>query len=522
MPTTAEAEGATPRGRRGRSAGGAEARRALRGSGTLVKNRYIERQIPPYELLSEEGLALVEHNAETVLEEIGIEFREEPEALALFKEAGADIEGERVRFPRGLCRKLCETIPPQFTQHARNPERNVVIGGNNTVFAPVYGPPFVRDLEGGRRYATIADFQNFVKLSYMTPAMHHSGGTVCEPVDIPVNKRHLDMVYAHLRYSDMPFMGSVTAPERAEDSVALAKLVFGDDFVENNAVMINLINANSPMTFDATMLGALKVYARHNQACIVTPFILAGAMAPVTPVGVMTQTLAEALAGLSLTQLIRPGAPAVLGSFASSMSMQSGAPTFGTPEPALVLYGMAALARRLNVPFRSGGALCASKLPDAQAAHESSQTLVPTVLGGVNFVLHAAGWLEGGLVSSYEKFIIDADQLGLMQTFCAGYDLSENGQAMDALREVGPGSHFLGCSHTRANFESAFWRSSVADNNSFEQWEAEGGRDVYQRANGMWKKMLDGYEAPPIDPGVDEALKAFIAERKASMPDAFA
>ena len=362
MPNTAEAEDAMPatdagatggeerRGRRGRGSGGAGARRALRSGGTAAKNRYIERQIAPYELLSEEGLALVENNAETVLEEIGIEFREDPEALALWKEAGASVEGERVRFPRGLCRELCKTIPAQFTQHARNPERSVVIGGNTTVFAPVYGPPFVRDLEGGRRYATIEDFQNFVKLAYMAPAMHHSGGTVCEPVDIPVNKRHLDMVYAHLRYSDMPFMGSVTAPERAEDSVAMAKLVFGDDFVENNTVMINLINANSPMTFDATMLGALKVYARHNQACIVTPFILAGAMAPVTAVGVMTQTLAEAMAGLAFTQLVRPGAPAVLGSFASSMSMQSGAPTFGTPEPALVLYGMAALARRLGVP----------------------------------------------------------------------------------------------------------------------------------------------------------------------------
>jgi trimethylamine--corrinoid protein Co-methyltransferase len=275
------------------------------------------------------------------------------------------------------------------------------------------------------------------------------------------------------------------------------------------------------MTFDGTMLGALKVYAKHNQACIVTPFILSGAMAPVTPVGVMTQTLAEALAGLAFTQLIRPGAPAVLGSFASSISMQSGAPTFGTPEPALVLYGMAALARRLNIPFRSGGSLCGSKLPDAQAAHESTQTLLPTVTAGVNFVLHAAGWLEGGLVSSYEKFMIDADQLGMMQTLCNGYDLSENGQAMDAIREVGPGSHFLGCAHTRANFETAFYRSSIADNNSFEQWDAEGGRDAYQRANVLWKKSLANYEAPALDAGIDEALKGFIKERKDSMPDAF-
>ncbi len=512
------------RGRRGRGdAGGADARRALRRGGKAEKLSYITRQIPAYRILSEEGLELIEHNADTVLEEVGIEFRDDAEALQIWKDAGADVQGERVRFPRGLCRDIVKTnAPASFTQHARNPARSVQIGGDATVFAPVYGPPFVRDLEGGRRYATIEDFRNFVKLAYMAPAMHHSGGTVCEPVDIPVNKRHLDMVYSHLRYSDLPFMGSVTAPERAEDTVQMAKIVFGEDYVENNTVIINLINANSPMTFDDTMLGALKVYARHNQATIVTPFILSGAMAPVTPAGVMTQTLAEGLAGLAFAQLVRPGAPVVLGSFASSISMQSGAPTFGTPEPALVLYGMAELARRLGVPFRSGGSLCGSKLPDAQAAHESAQTLLPTVMGGVNFVLHAAGWLEGGLVSSYEKFVIDADQLGMMQVFCKGYDLSENGQAMDAIREVGPGSHFLGCAHTQANFETAFYRSSIADNNSFEQWESEGAQNTYQRANGIWKKMLADYEAPPLDPAVDEALQAFIKEMKDSMPDAFA
>jgi trimethylamine--corrinoid protein Co-methyltransferase len=330
------------------------------------------------------------------------------------------------------------------------------------------------------------------------------------------------MVYSHLRYSDLPFMGSVTAPERAQDTVDMAKIVFGEDFVAENTVCVSLINANSPMTFDATMLGALKVYARNNQATIVTPFILSGAMAPVTPVGVMTQTLAEALAGIAFTQLVRPGAPVIMGSFASSISMQSGAPTFGTPEPALVLYGMAQLARRLGLPFRSGGSLCAGKIPDAQAAHESTQTLLPTALGGVNFVLHAAGWLEGGLASSYEKFIMDVDQLGMMQVMLEGYDMSENGQAMDAIREVGPGSHFLGCAHTQANFESAFYRSMVADNKSSEQWAAEGEKDTVERANAIWKKWLADYEAPPIDPGVDEALQAFMREKKESMPDAFA
>jgi trimethylamine--corrinoid protein Co-methyltransferase len=285
--------------------------------------------------------------------------------------------------------------------------------------------------------------------------------------------------------------------------------------------MISLINANSPMTFDDTMMGALKVYARNNQACIVTPFILAGAMAPVTAAGVLAQTLAEALAGMAFTQLINPGAPVVFGSFASSISMQSGAPTFGTPEPALVLYGAAALARRLGVPFRSGGSLCGSKVPDAQAAFESAQTMLPTALAGVNFVLHAAGWLEGGLISSYEKFIMDADQLGMMQTMLQGYDLSENGQAMDAIREVGPGSHFLGCAHTQANFQTAFYRSSIADNNSYEQWEAEGALDASQRANKIFKRILADYQAPDLDPAIDEALLEFIAKKKESMPDAF-
>ena len=287
------------------------------------------------------------------------------------------------------------------------------IGGNATVFAPVYGPPFVRDLDGKRRYATIEDFRNFVKLAYMAPSIHHSGGTVCEPVDVPVNKRHLDMVYSHIKYSDKPFMGSVTAPERAEDTVAMAKIVFGDDFVEENTVLTSLINANSPMVFDETMLGALKVYARHNQACIVTPFILAGAMSPVTVAGTLTQVLAEVLAGAPFTQLIRPGAPVLFGTFASSISMQSGAPTFGTPEPSLVSYGAAQLARRLGLPFRTGGSLCASKIPDAQAAYESANTLNSTILAGTNFVLHSAGWLEGGLASCYEKFMMDIDQLGM-------------------------------------------------------------------------------------------------------------
>jgi trimethylamine--corrinoid protein Co-methyltransferase len=335
-----------------------------------------------------------------------------------------------------------------------------------------------------------------------------------------VNKRHLDMVYSHIRYSDKPFMGSVTAPERAADSVELARIAFGRDFVDQHAVITSLCNANSPLVWDATMLGAARVYAEANQAVLMTPFILAGAMAPVTAAGSSTLTLAEALAGMTFVQLVRPGAPVIFGSFASSMSMQSGAPTFGTPEPALVLYTMAALARRLGVPFRSGGALTASKVPDAQAAYESAAGLHPALLGGVNFVLHAAGWLEGGLTMGYEKFVLDNDMAGMLSVFAKGVDLSENGQAIEALLGSTPGVHFLGSSHTLANFETAFYRSETADNNSFEQWLEDGSKDAAQRANAIWKKRLAEYEAPAIDPAVDEALLDYIARRKASMPDA--
>jgi len=511
------------RRRRGRSRSD---KRKARASALQSRSPYIKRNIPIYEVLNDEGLSLIEENAETILSEIGIDFRDDAEALVMWREAGADVEGERVRFPRGLCRKLItDSAPSSFVQHARNPNNNVVIGGDNTVLVPAYGPPFVSDLDQGRRYATIKDFENFVKLAYLSPHLHHSGGTVCEPVDLPVNKRHFDMVYAHMRYSDKAFMGSVTAPERAQDTLEMCKILFGDEFIDpatglEKTVVINLINANSPMTFDETMLGAAKVYARANQATVISPFILAGAMSPVTVAGTAAQILAEALAGMAFVQLCRPGAPVVFGTFASSISMQSGAPTFGTPEPTLVMSIAASLARRLNVPFRSGGGLCASKLPDAQAAYEAANTLQSAMLAGVNFMLHTAGWLEGGLVMSYEKFIMDADQAGMLQVFGEGVDFSENGQALSALREVGPGQHFLGCEHTQHNFEQAFYRSNIADNNSFEQWESEGALDAAARANVKMKEMLAAYEAPAIDTAVDEALLDYIARRKASFPDA--
>ena len=505
--------------RRSRRGGGRGARRQLRSGGAAQSAPFITRNLPPVDILTDEAAEIIEANAETILEEIGIDFLEDPEALAMLKDAGCDVRGERVHFPRGLARKLCETAPSSYTQHARNPARSVEIGGNNMVFAPVYGPPFVRDLENERRYATIEDFRNFVKLVHMLPGFHHSGGTVCEPVDLPVTKRHLEMIYAHQRLSDKPYMGSVTAPERAQDTVDMSKILFGEDFLDTNTVTTSLINANSPMTWDGTMLGALKVYARNNQACITAPFILAGAMSPVSVAGTLAQTLAEALSGIAFTQLVRPGAPVIFGSFASSMSMQTGAPTFGTPEPAKVLLGCAKLARRLKVPFRSGGSLTGAKTADAQAAYESANTIMPTVQGGVNFVLHAGGWMEGGLVADYAKLLLDADQLTMMQSVVDGIDVSDNGQAMDALRETGPGKHFLGSSHTQSNFETAFWRSEMADNTTYEQWSSEGSVESHTRARARAAEMLATYEAPELDPATDEALRAFIAKRMEELPD---
>jgi trimethylamine--corrinoid protein Co-methyltransferase len=510
----------TGAGRRVRGGGGAT-RRAERTAVSFETAKFIERNIPNFEILNEEALQIIEWNAETVLEEIGVNFVENPAALQRWREAGADVKGERVHIPRGLARKLCSTAPSSFTQHARNPLRNVEIGGRNLVLAPVYGPPFVRDADGGRRYATIEDFRNFVKLGYMSKWLHHSGGTVCEPTDIAVNKRHLDMLHAHMTLSDKPFMGSVTAPERAADSVAMAKILFGDAFVDQNTVMTSLININSPMTFDGIMMGALEVYAQANQAAIVSPFIVGGAMAPVTVAGTLTQVLAEVLAGVSYSQLIRPGAPVIAGAFVTSIDMNSGAPTFGTPEAAHITYGTGQLVRRLGLPYRSAGAFCGSKLPDAQAAYESANSLNMGLLAGVNFMLHACGWLEGGLVSSYEKFVMDADQLGTLHHLAQGIHMDTNGQAMDALREVGPGGHFLGCEHTQSNFKTAFWRSDLFDYKPFETWAEEGARDTQTLAAERVKKMLGDYVQPTLDEGKQEELDAYVATRKATMPDMF-
>jgi trimethylamine--corrinoid protein Co-methyltransferase len=316
-------------------------------------------------------------------------------------------------------------------------------------------------------------------------------------------------------------MGSVTEPSRAQDSIDMCNILFGEEFVQQNTVMTSLININSPMTFDSIMMGALEVFAENNQASIISPFIVGGAMAPVSVAGTLTQVLAEVLAGVAYSQIVRPGSPVVMGTMVTSIDMNSGAPTFGTPETSHITYGAGQLARRLGLPYRSAGSFCGSKLPDAQAAYETANSLNMGLLSGVNFMLHSCGWLEGGLVASFEKFVMDADQLGTLHHFAAGVDMSENAQAMGAIAEVGPGGHYLGCQHTQDNFKTAFWRSDLLDYKPYETWEEEGARDTQALASLRVQKMIDTYQQPALDPEVEARLRAYVADKKASMPDAF-
>jgi trimethylamine--corrinoid protein Co-methyltransferase len=479
-----------------------------------------ERRTPTYELLSEGQVDRLEAHADWILDKVGVEFRGDEEAVELFRAAGARVNGVNVRFDAGLAKSLCSTAPKQFNMYGRD-GRTVPIGGDNLVLLPTYGPPFVTDLDSGRRYATLNDFENFVKLTYSTPYLHHSGGTICEPVDVPVNKRHLDMVYAHLRYSTKPFMGSVTAPNRAEDSIEMARIVFGADFMENHCVIQGNINVNSPLVWDDVMSGALKAYARANQGCVISPFIIGGAMGPVTQPALVAQAHGEAMTGIALSQLVRPGSPMVYGNFLTTMNLKSGAPTFGTPESVLSTYAIGQLSRRLGLPLRCGAHYTASKTADGQAMQESVDSMNAGVLAGTNYVIHAAGWLEGGLTLGYEKFMIDLDRCGMLIRSIAGLEIDDNQLAIDAYEENDPGVAFLGTQHTLANFEAANYNSTLANTDSFEQWTEDGSLDIEQRANCEWKRVLAEYERPPIEESIDRALLEFIAQRKGSMADAW-
>lgn len=492
-------------------------RRARQASAaSAARMQPITYNLPVYELLNPEGVQRVHEMSMRILRELGIDFYDD-EAREILRAHGADVRGDTVFFDEELLLKYVGMAPSQFTQLARNPQNNVTIGGNNMVFAPVYGCPFVEDLDGGRREATLKDFQNFVKLAYMSPYIHHSGGTVVEPTDEPVSTRHLDMLLSHITYSDKAFMGSVTSGKNAADSVAIAEIVFGADTIRQNPALLSLINVSSPRRFDDRMLSCIKVYARARQAMIITPFILAGAMGPTSVAGTVAQLNAEALAGIALCQMINPGTPVIYGSFLSTIDLQSGAPTFGTPESQTALYISAQMARHYGLPFRGGGTFSSSKVPDAQAGYESIMVMIPTVMARTNFVLHSAGWLENGLVSGYEKFVLDCEILGMLHIWAKGVDLSDEAFAMDAFAEVPPGGHFLGTAHTLRHFRDAFYRAELFDYNSAEQWELNGAPDTYARANAKVKQLLASYEAPAIDSSTAEALRRFIEKRKAEI-----
>ena len=482
---------------------------------------YLMRTTPPYEILSEEALCLVEQRADDILEQIGVEVRHDA-SLQLLRKAGADVNGTRVRLPRGLCRAIVtDTAPRNFVQHARNQQRSVGFGGNGCILAPAYGPPFVSGIDVPRRYATLDDFKNFVKLTQVSPNLHYAGGVVCEPTDIPVSKRHLDMVYGLIRYSDKPFMGMVTSGERAEDSTRMAELLFGPEFVATNCVLAGLINLNSPLVLDETMLDAAHVYARHGQATVITPFIIAGASGTTSVAGIVAQSLAEALVGMAITQLVRPGAPVVYGFIMLGMNMRTGGPLrFDETWKSMLAHGQ--LARRLGVPFRTGGSSSSSKLPDLQAGWEGAMYLTYSLLSGVNFLINAAGTLETGLTLNYEKYVLDCDMLGAAMGMLKAVDLSDDEFGLDAIREAGPAGNFLATPHTMARYRDAFYESSLSDGNSFEQWQNDGALDAPQRANKYVRKALEEYEPPPLDPAVDEALKDFVDRRKAMLPDSFA
>ena len=503
-----------------RRSGGRSARVAERRSQASrpTAPAYITRKVRPHEPLDPDGLDLIEAKADQLLAEVGIDVNED-EDREEFRRAGALVDGTRVRFEPGQVRELASTAPREFTQHARNPAKSVVIGGDHVVMAPAYGSPFVRDVAGGRRYASLDDFHAFVKLTHATQWLHHSGGTICEPVDVPVNKRHLDMVYAHVKYNDQAFMGSVTVPERARQSVEMARLLFGADFVDEHCVIMGNANVNSPLVWDNAMTGAIRAYAEANQASVVVPFILGGAMGPVTLAGDIAQAHAETMVGVALAQLIRPGCPVIYGNFLSSMALRSGSPTFGTPEPAIGSLVVGQMARRVGLPLRCAGAFTASKLPDGQAMAESTMSMMSAILCGTNFILHSAGWLEGGLAMGYEKFVMDADFCGALHRYLEGVALDEDEFAIDGFHEVGPGKHFFGSQHTLRHYETAFYDAPTADNNSFEQWRDDGERRTEERAAELVARTLAEYEPPPLDESVDEALRDYVDRTKASMPD---
>jgi trimethylamine---corrinoid protein Co-methyltransferase len=472
--------------------------------------------MPRYEILSEDAMETLDRGWRRIVTELGIEFLL-PEAVELFRAAGQTVEGDTlVKLDPDFILEQVAKAPREFELVARNPERSVHIGGDHMVFAPVYGPPFVREGDV-RRDATMADYESFVKLSQSFPELDSPGGTIVEPNDRPLDSRHLDMVYALQTLSDKPYMGSVISGPNALDTIQMGEILFGG--LPDSPVSISLINCNSPLRWDDRMLSAMVEYNRANQAVVMTPFLLMGAMSPVSIPATLVQQLAEALSGIALCQLVQPGCPVVFGSFLSNTDMQSGSPSFGTPESAIGLLCTGQIARRYGLPFRSGGGLTASQTADAQGAYEALMTLLPTFLAGTNFVMHSAGWLEGGLVSSYEKFIVDIELLRMLRHEFTPLEIDEASLAFGAHEEVGAGGHFLGAAHTLERFRDCFYRPLLSSTENFERWSRNGGKDAAERAGEIWRKTLEEYEEPPLDEAVRSQLQEFVVRRRAELGD---
>ena len=499
---------ADSKGRRGRSA-----RRSARMAKNFDSLPALQRGLPYVDLMTPQQLEKMHNATMRVLEEKGIDFRDD-ESAELWREAGATVNGYHIRIDRELLMQLLSSVPESYTMHARNPVRSVKLGAGHTCFVPAYGSPMVIDLDGSRRTATIKDFNNFAKLSYMAPAMHMTGGVLVEPMDIDVPKRHLHMMYALLKYSDKPFMGMVLGEEKALDSVEMVKLVFGEEFLQNHTVMTSLANGNSPLVWDQTMLEAAKVYARHNQAMLYSPFGLCGASTPSSVVGTMAQISAEALAGVAFSQVVRKGAPAVYGQWLAAVSMKTGAPMAGTPEICHINMLMGQLARFYKLPWRCSGMCTSAKVFDAQAGFESARNMYGVLMSGANFVLSTAGYMEGAMAQSYAKYAVDIEQMELFYRLGLGPDFEDFDSAIDAIHEVEIGNHYLGSAHTLANFETAFSMPALMDHNNYDQWRADGALDANQRGVAKIKSMLAEYEEPPLDPAIDEALLDFIARRE--------
>ena len=474
-------------------------------------------KMPRYEILSEEAIETLDRGWRRIVSELGIEFLSE-EALELFRREGQQVDGQNVKLDPDFVAEQVAKAPREFDIQARNPERSVHIGGEHMVFSAVYGCPFVREgIE--RRNASMNDFENLVKLSHAFPQLDSPGGTICEPEDRPLDSRHLDMVYALMTCTDKIFMGSVTSGPNAADTIAMAEIVFGRESIEQTPCVISLINVNSPLRYDDRMLAAMFEYVRANQPVIVTPFLLMGAMSPVSVPATLAQQMAEAMAGIALTQLIRPGCPVVFGSFLSNTDMQSGSPSFGTPESAIGLLCTGQIARHFGLPWRSGGGLTSSQTVDAQAAYEAMMTMLPTMLAGPNYVMHAAGWLESGLVSCYEKFIVDIEILRMLHEEFTPLEVDEDSLAYSAHEEVGAGGHFLGAVHTLERFRECFYRPLLSSTANYERWSRDGGKDAAARASDIWRKTLEEYEEPELDPDLRAELKAYVDRRRTELGD---